>query len=124
MTESTVKTPNYTDEQVAELVAAYTSAPVEATVEAFASKFGKTVRSIVAKLAREGVYHKKEYVSKTGAKPITKADMVAQIAALTGDTEDNLTSLEKATKHALTTVIKALEAAGKDNEAEFEALDA
>lgn len=124
MTESTVKTPNYTDEQVAELVAAYVAAPMEATVKTFAEKFGKTVRSIVAKLAREGVYHKKEYVSKTGAKPITKAGMVAQIAALTGDTEDNLTSLEKATKHALTTLIKALEAAGVENEKEFDAPDA
>ena len=110
MTEKT-KAPNYTEEQVNELVAAYTAEPTEATVAAFAEKFGKSVRSIVAKLARENVYHKKEYTNKKGEKPIAKAEMVARIAELTNENEENLGSLEKATKHALEVVIKALEAA-------------
>ena len=50
------KTVNYTPEQTAELVAAYVADSTEATVSAFAEKLGKTTRSIVAKLSREGVY--------------------------------------------------------------------
>lgn len=104
------KTVNYSAEMTAELVEAYKAEPTEATVKAFAEKFGKTVKSVVAKLSREGVYVKKEYVTKKGEKPVAKAELVAKLAKLTGETEENLESLEKATKHALEALVKALEA--------------
>ena len=77
MTAKTVKTPNYTPEQTAEMKAQYVAAPNKATVEVIATKLGKTVRSVIAKLSKEGVYHPAVYVSKTGEKPVKKDDHLA-----------------------------------------------
>ena len=101
----TEKTVNYTPEQTAELVAAYVANATEATVATFAEKFGKTTRSIVAKLSREGVYKKKEYVGKTGEKPVKKDALADKLAELAGLTEAEATSLEKASKTALQKLI-------------------
>lgn len=92
----TAKTVNYTAEQTAELVAAYQAGEA---VEAIASKLGKSVRSIVAKLSREGVYKTKE--AKAGEARVTKADLIAKIAEAKGVDVAKLESLEKATKEAL-----------------------
>ena len=111
------KTVNYTAEQTAELVAAYTAAPNKATVEAFAVKFGKTTKSIVAKLSREGVYKKAEYVGKTGEKPVKKDSVADEIAAYLGMTEAEADSLTKANKSALAKIanaFKAIKAGGFD----------
>ena len=51
------KTTNYTAEQTAAIVGEYTAG---VSVEELADRMGKSVRSIVAKLSREGVYKKKE----------------------------------------------------------------
>jgi predicted aconitase with swiveling domain len=101
---------NYSVEMTAELVEAYKAEPTEATVKEMAEKFGKTVKSVVAKLSREGVYVKKAYVTKKGEKPVAKAALVARLAELTGETEETFESLEKATKHSLEVLVKALEA--------------
>lgn len=105
---ATVKTPNYTDEQTAMLKAAYLEKPSKETVEALAEKFGKTVRSIVAKLSKEGVYKAKEYTTKQGEKPIKKdeqADAIGKILRLSDGEAD---SLAKANKTALTKIVSAL----------------
>ena len=65
----TAKTVNYTAEQTVEIVTAYQAGE---TVEALAERFQKSVRSIVAKLSREGVYKKKEYTTKNGEKVVKK----------------------------------------------------
>ena len=101
----TEKTVNYTPEQTAELVNAYQAAPTAETVSAFAEKLGKTTRSIVAKLSREGVYKKKEYLGKTGEKPVKKDALADKLAELAGLTEAEATSLEKASKTALQKLI-------------------
>ena len=101
----TEKTVNYTPEQTAELVAAYVADATETTVATFAEKFGKTTRSIVAKLSREGVYKKKEYTGKTGEKPVKKDQLADKLAELAGLTEAEATSLEKASKTALQKLI-------------------
>ena len=101
----TEKTVNYTPEQTVELVTAYQAAPTAETVSAFAEKLGKTTRSIVAKLSREGVYKKKEYVGKTGEKPVKKDALADKLAELAGLTEAEATSLEKASKTALQKLI-------------------
>ena len=104
----TVKVPNYTVEQTAELKAAYVANPTKDTVSAFAVKFGKSVRSIVAKLSKENVYHKAEYVSKTGEKPVKKDTHADAIGKILGMSENDTESLTKANKVALVTIFKAL----------------
>lgn len=101
------KMTNYSPEQTDELVQAYVAAPTQETVDAFAAKFGKSVRSIVAKLSREGVYQAKGKTA--GKRTVTKAEMVAQLAMLCEVTEDRFESLEKATGPALMVLIHALQ---------------
>ncbi len=99
------KMVNYTPEQTLKVVADYQQGiPVEQIAEAL----GKSVRSIVAKLSREGVYQKKQYVSKTG-EPVQKKDTVADaIGAVLGFTESETESLTKANKTALVKIFTAL----------------
>jgi hypothetical protein len=98
----------YSVEQTSEMVAAYVAAPNAATVEALAVKFGKTVKSVIAKLSRENVYQKKEYVSKTGEKPAKKDATADAIGAILRLSENDTASLAKANKTALAAVFKAL----------------
>lgn len=104
----TAKAVNYTPEQTAELVAAYVATPSTETVAMFAEKFGKTVRSVVAKLSREKVYVAKTYVSKTGEKPVAKDTVADAIGAVLKMTEAEITSLAKANKTALAKIFEAL----------------
>ena len=101
------KTVNYTPEQTLALVSGYTAG---ATVEALALEFGKSVRSIVAKLSREKVYVAKTYVSKTGEKPVKKDAHADAIGAILKLTESEIESLTKANKTALVKVFEALAA--------------
>ena len=102
------KKVNYTAEQTAELVAAYEAADSqeqrETVVSEFAESFGKAKQSIRAKLVSEGVYVAKEYKTKKGDKPESKAAIVADIAREMGVNEETVESLEKANKAALTLV--------------------
>jgi len=103
MTNATVQ--NYTPEMTAQIVGAYKSGQ---TVEAIASETGKSTRSIVAKLAREGVYH-----AKTKAKAgqtVRKAELITEIAHSIGTNEELIESLEKATKEALELIARAVRA--------------
>lgn len=100
-----MKTINYTPEQTAQMVSDYSNGT---TVEAIAEKLGKTVRSVVAKLSREGVYKAKTYVSKTGA-PVVKKDAHADaIGAILKMSENEIESLTKANKTALEKIFSAL----------------
>jgi len=99
------KTINYTAEQTLKIVTDYQSG---ISVETLAETFGKTTRSIIAKLSREGVYQKKEYVSKTGDKPIKKDTVADAIGAILRLTESETESLTKANKTALNKIFNAL----------------
>lgn len=101
----TAKSVNYTAEQTVAIVAAYQAGE---TVEALAEQFQKSVRSIVAKLSREGVYKKKEYVGKTGEKPVKKDTTADAIGAILGLAENDIESLTKANKNALKKIFEAL----------------
>ena len=57
------KAVNYTTEQTADAIAQYATG---ASIDAIATALGKSTRSIIAKLSREGVYKAKEYKTKTG----------------------------------------------------------
>jgi len=99
------KTVNYTVEQTAQVIADYTSG---VSVESIALAMGKSVRSIVAKLSREGVYQKKEYKTKTG-EPVVKKDAHADaIGAILRLPENDVESLTKANKSALKAIFDAL----------------
>lgn len=102
MTEAT-KT-NYTPEQTAQLVTGYQAG---VAVEQLAADMGKTVRSVVAKLSREGVY-----VAKTktaGAARVRKADLVDQLAAKCGVAPEVFESLEKANHDVLEALVARLQ---------------
>jgi hypothetical protein len=71
---------NYTEEMVNQMTEAYTENPSRDTVDALAEQFGKTTRSIIAKLSREGVYVAQPRTTKSGEPVVAKAELVAQIA--------------------------------------------
>ena len=73
------KVVNYTPEQTLKMVADYQAG---ATVETIAESMGKTVRSVVAKLSREGVYQKKVYKTKTGETVVKKDAHADAIGAI------------------------------------------
>ena len=93
-----MKAINYTPEQTAQIVADYQAGM---TVESIAQALGKSARSIVAKLSREKVYKKKEYVSKTGETVQKKDEVSDYIGQALGLNEADVTSLTKANKTAL-----------------------
>jgi hypothetical protein len=100
----TVSATNYTAEQTEQLVKGY----VEGfSVEALATTVGKSVRSVIAKLSKEGVYVAKGKTLK-GAGTLRKAQLIELIAAKVGATQESLESLEKATKEALEILAKAI----------------
>jgi hypothetical protein len=103
--EKTSKTVNYTPEQTAKMVADYAAG---VSTETLAAVLGKTVRSIVAILSREGVYKAKTYTTKTG-QPVVKKDAHADaIGAILKMSENEIESLTKANKTALEKIFSAL----------------
>lgn len=102
------KVPNYTPEITAAIVAEYVKSPTKVTVEAMALVYGKSARSIVAKLSKENVYEAKVYTAKTGEAVVTKAELVAKIATALGVPAEDVGSLETATKATLKMVVEAL----------------
>lgn len=102
---ATEKTVNYTTEQTQKLVVDYLQG---VSVEAIAESLGKSTRSVVAKLSREGVYKRKEYTTKTG-EPVVKKDQHAEaIGAVLQLSEPEVDSLTKANKSALKKIWEAL----------------
>ena len=111
MTDKAKTAVNYTAENVEFAVATYALATTpearKAAVAEIASELGKTVKSVIAKLSREGVYVKAEKATKTGAKVETKAEIVAAIAESLGLEADAIKSLTNATKAALNALREA-----------------
>jgi len=103
-----MKNVNYTPEVTQVIVDSYETDPSMDTVRKLAEIHGKTVKSIIGKLSREGVYQKASYVTKTGAKPITKAEIVAQITDKLDLDEQAVAGLDKAPKAALVAVRDAV----------------
>lgn len=99
------KTVNYTQEQTQSLIADYQSG---VAVEQLAMQLGKSVRSIVAKLSREGVYQKKQYKTKTGESVVKKDSVADAIGAILRLPENDIESLTKANKSALKAIFDAL----------------
>lgn len=100
----------YTPEQTVELVTAYKAEPNEKTVERFAQKFGKSVKSVVAKLSREGVYVAKRQVKADGTTRRIKADVLVDLEVLVGE---KLPSFENATMKDMEKVIAFIKREGQ-----------
>ena len=104
------KTVTYTAEQTSELVAAYSAAPTAETVAVFAEKFGKTVKSVVAKLSREGVYKSKAKEASTSKAGQRKDEIVLALELMVGA---ELPSFKDATKKDLETLLAFIKREGQ-----------
>lgn len=96
----TPKTVNYSPQAVEHMVEVYASATSDSerkeVVHSLASELGKTVKSVIAKLSREGAYIKATPVTKTGSKIETKAQIVADIEQMARTTMPTLAKASKA----------------------------
>ena len=99
---------NYTQDQVEYIVNQYRLNPTRETVEELAEELNKSVKSIIGKLSREGVYRKTEYTTKTGEKPVTKLELVEELAEKLELEDWELAGLEKAPKVALKNILKGI----------------
>ena len=96
---------NYTEEMVNTMTEQYSANPTRETVDALAEQFGKTTRSIIAKLSREGVYVAQPRTTKSGEPVISKAELVAQISEHFGI---EMPTLVKAGKQDLQKLVDAI----------------
>lgn len=100
---------NYTNEQVAYMIDKYNENPSRDTVETLATELGKSTKSVIGKLSREGVYQKAIYLSKTGEPPITKKEIVVKIAEALDGEEEKLEGLSKSPKKELKYLLSLVE---------------
>ena len=96
---------NYSDEVVAQMTEQYVANPTRETVDALAQEFGKSVRSIIAKLSREGVYVAQPRTTKSGEPVVSKAQFVT---AIEGHFDTVMPTLVKAGKQDLQKLAEAL----------------
>ena len=99
---------NYTEEQVKHMVEAYQAKPDRSTVDALADELNKSVKSIIGKLSREGVYKKTVYKTKTGEDPVTKKELVEELAGILDISANSIVGLEKSPKADLKNLVLTL----------------
>jgi len=100
---------NYNDQTTQYMLEKYTADPTRQTVEDLAEELSRSVKSIIGKLSREGVYRREIYKTKTGELPVTKVEIVADIADNLGIEAESLLGLEKAPKSTLKKLKESLE---------------
>ena len=96
---------NYSKEVTTKMVEMYAKAPNRQTVAILAKELGKSEKSIIGKLSKEGVYVRTIYKTKTGERPITKQELVTELEE---KLEANLEGLEKAPKNTLKNLLEAI----------------
>ena len=92
-----MKTPNYTQAQVAQITEAYNSGQ---SVDEIADAVGKSVRSVRSKLVREGVYVAKPKTTSKKVLGPTKKELLRKL-----DGHMDTKGLEGATKEAIERLI-------------------
>ena len=92
---------NYTQQDVDLMLKAYTEKPSRDTVDKLAEDLDKSVKSIIGKLSREGVYQKQVYKTKAGEVPVTKEQLISGLAELFEIDSSKLMGLEKAPKQVI-----------------------
>ena len=100
---------NYTEQQVEQMIEAYTKQPTRETVENLAEDLDKSIKSIIGKLSREGVYRKTVYKTKTGEDPETKKEIVVDLSTKLGIEYQTVAGLEKSPKTALKILRSAID---------------
>ena len=110
---------NYTEAQTDSMKAAYAAG---ASVESIAEAMGKAVRSVRAKLVREGVYvaPEKGVKSKREEGP-TKKEMLIRLSEVWPDAP--VDGLVNATKAAIASLIPHLESVADDDESDDESAE-
>ena len=98
------KSNNYPQEVIDTMVSSYEATPTRETVNALAAEFGKTERSVIAKLSALGVYVAQAKPTKRPPQ-VRKSDLVADIEAKLGV---QIVSLNKAGCGDLETLLKAV----------------
>ena len=96
---------NYTEEMVADMTEQYQANPTRDTVDSLAKQFGKTTRSIIAKLSREGVYVAQPRTTKSGEPVVSKSELVSTLEAHFGI---EMPTLVKAGKQDLQRLVDAI----------------
>ena len=99
---------NYSESETTYMVDIYKENPCMATIESLVEQLKRSKKSIIGKLSREGVYRREVYVSKTGEKPITKMEIVSNIADALGLEVSDMAGLEKSPKEVLRRLSKAV----------------
>ena len=93
-----MKTPNYTQAQVAQITDAYQQGQ---DIEQIADAVGKSVRSVRSKLVREGVYVAKPKTTSKKVLGPTKKELLKDLE----QTGMEVAGLEGATKEAITRLL-------------------
>ena len=83
------------------MVEEYKKKPSRITVDRLAKELDKSPKSIIGKLSREGVYRRSVYKTKTGETPVTKLELVEEVAYAFDLNPAVLAGLEKAPKQVL-----------------------
>jgi hypothetical protein len=94
----------YTTQETEEILATWKASPTQETVNNLAAKYNTTRRSIIAKLSYNGVYIKPVYISKSGEVPVSKSELVQELAELF--TANELEQLIKLNKVTIKKIIK------------------
>jgi hypothetical protein len=118
----TTKAANYTDKQVKDMQTAYEKATDAETrkkvVTDIAAKYGKSTRSIISKMSREGFYIKKPVVSTvTGEKPANKEQLAITLRIVS---DLPMVSAEKMNKTDIQDLINFFTRYNADLAAEFD----
>jgi hypothetical protein len=100
---------NYSNDQVSMMIEKYSANPTRDTVDELAELLNKSIKSIIGKLSREGVYQKAIYKTKTGEVPVTKSEIIVEIANMLEADSGKLKGLEKAPKQDLKYLKSVLE---------------
>jgi len=98
---------NYTEEQTRLMVYCYVTKPTPETVQELALEFDKSTKSIIGKLSREGVYKRAVYTNKSGDAPVTKVELVTNIAENLGLEVEDILGIVKSPKAALQALERA-----------------
>lgn len=99
---------NYSKEQTSLMVETYSANPTRETVAILARQLGKSEKSIIGKLSKEGVYIRSVYVTKSGEKPVTKQELVREISEKLEIEYEKISGLEKSPKASLKALGEAI----------------
>lgn len=97
---------NYTKEQTEQLIALYQERGNEA-LEDIAQELGRPLKSVRAKLVREGIYVAPDKAKRKLEDGPTKKELVRELSTLTGKP---LNGIDAATKEALSELIESWKA--------------